>query len=64
MGSTQCNKAITLVYKRVRDLDIHLDFYPAGISTGKPCPVLVYFHGGGLTVGDRASWFPEWLYGE
>ncbi|KIK69762.1 hypothetical protein GYMLUDRAFT_151343 [Collybiopsis luxurians FD-317 M1] len=22
---------------------------------------LVYFHGGGLTVGNRKSWFPKWL---
>ncbi|KAE9408882.1 alpha/beta-hydrolase [Gymnopus androsaceus JB14] len=23
--------------------------------------VLIYFHGGGLTVGNRISWFPTWL---
>lgn len=24
-------------------------------------PGVVYFHGGGLTVGNRNSWFPNWL---
>jgi acetyl esterase/lipase len=24
-------------------------------------PALLYFHGGGLTVGDRKSWFPQWM---
>ena len=24
-------------------------------------PAVVYFHGGGLTVGNRTSWFPDWL---
>lgn len=24
-------------------------------------PVLIYFHGGGLTVGSKTGWFPEWL---
>ena len=24
-------------------------------------PAVVYFHGGGLTVGNRNSWFPNWL---
>ncbi|KAF8512859.1 alpha/beta-hydrolase [Hysterangium stoloniferum] len=25
-------------------------------------PTIVYFHGGGLTVGDRTSWFPTWVH--
>jgi len=25
-------------------------------------PAVLYFHGGGLLVGDRKSWFPEWLH--
>jgi acetyl esterase/lipase len=24
-------------------------------------PALLYFHGGGLTVGNRKSWFPHWM---
>ena len=27
-------------------------------------PAVVYFHGGGLVVGNRKSWFPEWLHGQ
>lgn len=26
-------------------------------------PAVVYFHGGGLTVGNRQSWFPRWMQG-
>lgn len=26
-------------------------------------PTIVYFHGGGLTVGDKTSWFPHWMHG-
>jgi acetyl esterase/lipase len=25
-------------------------------------PAVLYFHGGGLTVGNRTSWFPKWLH--
>ena len=25
-------------------------------------PAVVFFHGGGLTVGNRKSWFPEWFW--
>ena len=52
---------ITLVYKRVADLDLALDVYPPTTTGATTHPALVYFHGGGLTVGDRKSWFPTWL---
>ncbi|KDQ62713.1 hypothetical protein JAAARDRAFT_171287 [Jaapia argillacea MUCL 33604] len=65
---------LTLPYKRVGDSDILLDVYlpstsqatdvnPDQASTSVPIfvPAVVYFHGGGLTVGNRTSWFPYWL---
>ncbi|KAK7690067.1 hypothetical protein QCA50_006713 [Cerrena zonata] len=58
---------VTLSYKRVGTLSIHLDvFLPSrAVSNEKPTkatiPAVVYFHGGGLTVGNRGSWFPHWL---
>ncbi|KAG6810093.1 hypothetical protein H0H92_013342 [Tricholoma furcatifolium] len=60
----------TLVYKQVPlssngTLDIHLDIYAPGpvaaLRTSNKIPAIVYFHGGGLTVGNRQSWFPTWL---
>ncbi|KAI0061551.1 alpha/beta-hydrolase [Artomyces pyxidatus] len=54
----------TIVYKRVQDVELYIDVYPpeAGAQDSAPAPAIVYFHGGGLTVGDRTSWFPQWLY--
>ncbi|KAG6868257.1 hypothetical protein C0993_005748 [Termitomyces sp. T159_Od127] len=59
----------TLVYKQVSDhlsvIDVHLDVYPPAFvsvnSTTPSVPTVIYFHGGGLTVGNRQSWFPTWL---
>lgn len=54
-------------------IPIHVDVYlPNSHSNDAPTsggndagvPAVVYFHGGGLVVGDRKSWFPEWLRGE
>ncbi|KAI0648139.1 alpha/beta-hydrolase [Trametes meyenii] len=60
---------LTYTYKRVGELAIHVDVYPPakvpGPSTGSTStklPAVVYFHGGGLTVGNGKSWFPSWLY--
>jgi acetyl esterase/lipase len=55
---------LTLVYKHVEDLPIYLDLYTPLVPQDRPIPVVVYFHGGGLTVGNRKSWFPKWLYRE
>jgi len=54
---------LTLPYKQLRDSDhhIHLDLYPPRVVRAPTVPAVVYFHGGGLTVGNRTSWSPEWL---
>ena len=55
---------LTFPYKRVEDTLIHLDLYPPNVTsplTPTVVPVVVYFHGGGLTVGNSRSWFPHWL---
>jgi len=44
--------------------DPHLNRTPTFGDDGAGVPAVVYFHGGGLLVGDRKSWFPEWLRGE
>ena len=63
----------TLCYKRLdpgSDLPLYLDIYhpswkKSELTTGHCSdflvPAVVYFHGGGLTVGNRNSWFPHWL---
>ncbi|THH16722.1 hypothetical protein EW146_g3980 [Bondarzewia mesenterica] len=67
---------LTFVYKRVENLDISFDLYPplspysvvgsqvrvTGIADIQAVPAVVYFHGGGMTVGTRKSWFPTWLH--
>ena len=50
-------------------LDVYLpDSHSGGASAsgddGVGMPAVVYFHGGGLLVGDRKSWFPDWLQSE
>ncbi|TEB20025.1 alpha/beta-hydrolase, partial [Coprinellus micaceus] len=60
----------TLTYKTISDgLDIHIDVwappksaYQDGHGTLTPRPAFVYFHGGGLAVGAREVWIPEWLF--
>lgn len=63
---------LTFAYKAVQGLPIYLDIYPppsahrdnngfAGTTNPHMVPALVYFHGGGLTVGNRKSWFPRWM---
>jgi acetyl esterase/lipase len=56
------------------DVPLYLDVYPpdshlngtsASEDDGVGVPAVVYFHAGGLLVGDRRrSWFPEWLHSE
>ncbi|KAF9262859.1 alpha/beta-hydrolase [Marasmius fiardii PR-910] len=56
----QSDDPLTLVYKTCDSGPINLDVhYPTGISSSGGA--VVYFHGGGLTVGNRKSWFPTWL---
>ncbi|KAJ7213878.1 Alpha/Beta hydrolase protein, partial [Mycena pura] len=55
---------LDVCYKKTGDTRVHLNVYPPGIESQSPYPLLpavVYFHGGGLTVGTRTSWFPTWL---
>ncbi|KAK0504296.1 Alpha/Beta hydrolase protein [Armillaria luteobubalina] len=54
----------TIVYKMIGDLKLHFDLYHPRLEAhpqSTKVPAVVYFHGGGLTVGNRKSWFPYWL---
>ncbi|KAF5334288.1 hypothetical protein D9611_014147 [Ephemerocybe angulata] len=68
---------VSLPYKQVDGLEIYFDaYYPSfnlkddekvaesGVegSDTRHLPAVVFFHGGGLTVGDRESWFPQWMH--
>ncbi|KAI0917294.1 hypothetical protein AcV5_007799 [Taiwanofungus camphoratus] len=69
--------AFTFIYKHVDGIALSVDVYrPYMFEEPKPTgpqisvaegpgmlqvPAVVYFHGGGLTVGNKASWFPAWL---
>jgi hypothetical protein len=64
---------LTLSYKEHDGVNISLDAYPPSYPSqdqgssdrvhadSERVPALVFFHGGGLTAGNRLSWFPEWL---
>ncbi|KAI5897104.1 alpha/beta-hydrolase [Schizophyllum commune H4-8] len=54
--------ALTVTFKKVDGLELALDVYPPQELGSQPVPAVVYYHGGGLTVGDRSSWFPTWLH--
>ncbi|KAI9443567.1 alpha/beta-hydrolase [Lactarius indigo] len=53
----------TFAYKQLGDLTLYIDVYPptTTIDPPRPVPAVVFFHGGGMTAGDRTSWFPKWL---
>ncbi|KAI0299639.1 alpha/beta-hydrolase [Multifurca ochricompacta] len=53
----------TIAYKQVGELTLYIDVYPppTGTTSYRPVPAVVFFHGGGMTVGDRSSWLPIWL---
>jgi acetyl esterase/lipase len=62
---------VTVIFKSIQALNLCVDVYPPRLSTCNSVvpegdvpavPVILYFHGGGMTVGDRNSWFPTWLY--
>lgn len=40
----------------------YLDVFLPLSSSEEPLNVILYFHGGGLTVGNRKSYFPHWLH--
>ncbi|KAH7925588.1 alpha/beta-hydrolase [Leucogyrophana mollusca] len=61
---------LTFAYKHVDGDQLLLDVYlPTSASVAGPrtdlpsVPTVIYFHGGGLTVGNRQSWFPGWFQG-
>lgn len=45
------------------DMDVYLPSMKDSTPETKPVPAVVFFHGGGLTVGNRRSWFPDWFKG-
>ena len=58
---------------KTSDIPLRLDVYPPNSFFNDTLtseddvvgvPAVVYFHGGGSVVGNRKSWFPEWLYGQ
>ncbi|KAH8104539.1 alpha/beta-hydrolase [Cristinia sonorae] len=55
------SSALTITYKHVDGHPILADVFLPSTARHDKVPALVYFHGGGLTVGDRRSWFPSWL---
>ncbi|KAG2106542.1 Alpha/Beta hydrolase protein [Suillus discolor] len=71
MSQNQYNvdSPLTFIYKEVDGIRVLLDVYlpPDGADqqfaqqVTQYHPAVVYFHGGGLTVGNRRSWFPTWL---
>ncbi|KLO14753.1 alpha/beta-hydrolase [Schizopora paradoxa] len=57
-----CTEPITLAYKSFSDKSCYIDVYlPTKVTSESRIPILLYFHGGGMTVGNRRSWFPTWM---
>ncbi|KAI0284135.1 alpha/beta-hydrolase [Russula brevipes] len=52
----------TIAYKQLGDLTLYIDVYPPTPQSDGSVPAVVFFHGGGMTAGDRTSWFPAWLF--
>ncbi|GFZ44282.1 hypothetical protein JCM24511_02004 [Saitozyma sp. JCM 24511] len=61
---------VVLTYQVVTRNDVaypyNADVYFPETKPHEACPLLVYFHSGGLTAGSRQrnSWFPHWLLRE
>lgn len=59
---------VTVCYKLVSGTPIFLDVYLPSLQAtqGDPkevlLPFIIYFHPGGLSVGNKKSYFPTWLY--
>jgi acetyl esterase/lipase len=53
----------TFAFKQLGALTLYIDVYPPTTTTDSsgPVPAVVFFHGGGMAAGDRASWLPKWL---
>ncbi|KAJ7643797.1 alpha/beta-hydrolase [Roridomyces roridus] len=55
---------IDVCYKKVGDVPILCNVYPPDLSVNnstRRLPAVLYFHGGGLCVGNRVTWFPHWM---
>jgi len=57
----------TLRYKTTdQGLDIHIDVWAppetTDVTASGRLPAFVFFHGGGLTIGARDFWIPEWVF--
>ncbi|KAJ7256807.1 Alpha/Beta hydrolase protein [Mycena haematopus] len=56
---------LDVCYKKIGQIPVRLNVYaPSNLKSQSPhprLPAVVYFHGGGLTVGNRTSWWPAWL---
>jgi acetyl esterase/lipase len=52
---------LTIPYKQIGDLSLYIDIYSPTTDADYPVPAVIFFHGGGMTVGDRTSWLPIWL---
>ncbi|KAK2465423.1 hypothetical protein APHAL10511_002777 [Amanita phalloides] len=53
---------ISAIYKHLKDgTPVLLSVYPPTQLKNSRVPAIVYFHGGGLVVGNRYSWHPTWL---
>ena len=64
-SDTESLYKLTFAYREVHGLSLLLDVYPPVVDVttkNRKCPSVVYFHGGGLTVGNKQSWFPHWLH--
>lgn len=57
-------KSFTFPYKTGGGETSYVDIFLPDIKKELPAlPAIVYFHGGGMTVGNRKSWFPSWMHG-
>ena len=69
MVVTASQPPLTLAYKTVDGVTCYIDVYlpplDAVAARGRPgpLPVILYWHGGGLSAGNRKSWFPQWIHG-
>ncbi|CAL1713212.1 unnamed protein product [Somion occarium] len=66
-STSSADNLLTLTYKYIGQVPVLLDVYlpetkivSQDLQTAH-IPAVIYFHGGGLTVGNRKSWFPHWL---
>jgi acetyl esterase/lipase len=56
----------TFAFKQLGDLTLYIDVYPptkTKADLSGPGPAVVYFHGGGMAAGHRASILQKWLIG-